>query len=112
MRSLVVELGSFLNFIIKNWQLSKFLIICLCHPEINAKRASIYTNRVSNDSIEYNLFSRYKFNALIGSKMFIEAQILPLLLQKLMKMNIFYRKFTINYYFKLQFDSFYIERVK
>ena len=56
---------------------------------------------VSNDCLGLNLSNRYKLYFLNDSKYLVETKILPLPLQKLRKMAIFYRKLSINYYFKL-----------
>ena len=52
---------------------------------------------VSNDSLGPNLSNRYKLYFRSDSKYFVEAKILPLPLQKLRKMAIFYQKLSINY---------------
>ena len=67
---------------------------------------------VSNESLGYYLSNRYKLYVLNDSQKFVEAKILPLPLQKLRKMAIFYRNFSINYYFKLNFDFCHIKPVK
>ena len=112
MSSLVEELGSYSNPIVKIWQLSNFFKICLSYAKIYTKRDSIYTNMISNESLGYNLSNEYKLYVRDDSKNFVEAKILPLPLQKLRKMTIFYRKLSINYYFKLNFDFCHIKPMK
>ena len=65
-----------------------------------------------NESLGHNLSNGYKLYVLNDSVNFVEAKILPLPLQKLRKMTIFYRKLSINYYFKLNFDFCHIKLVK
>ena len=63
----------------------------------------------SNERLGHNLSNRYKLYVLNDSENFVEAKILPL--QKLRKMAIFYRKLSIYYYFKLNFDFCHIKPV-
>ena len=63
-----------------------------------------------SESLGYNLSNRYKLYILNGSVNFVEAK--PPSLQKLRKVAMFYRKLSINYYFKLNFAFCHIKPVK
>ena len=67
---------------------------------------------VSNNSLGPHLSNRYKLYVLNDSQKFVEAKILPLPLQKLRKMEMFYQKLSINYYFILNFDFCHMKPVK
>ena len=67
---------------------------------------------VSNESLEHNLSNRYKIYALYNSHNFAVVEIVPLPQVKLGKMAFFCRKVSINYYFKAQFDCFYVTRIR